>query len=154
MAEDSVRLAILEKSQETSEKEMSALREAISEISKVNIRISELLAVHQVKLDQQQQKEEDLNRKVETGISKLTLKMDADRDDIYNKMETNKTDLLTAVATLKTEFDNIKGKVFIGVGVALTFQLILTVFGPSLISNMSTKVVLTNPHPSARIQTP
>jgi hypothetical protein len=154
MAEDSVRLAILEKSQETSEKEMSALREAISEISKVNIRISELLAVHQVKLDQQQQKEEDLNRKVETGISKLTLKMDVDRDEIYKKMETNKTDLLTAVATLETKFDNIKGKVFIGVGVALTFQLILTVFGPSLISNMTTKVVLTNPQPSARVQTP
>jgi hypothetical protein len=154
MQEDSVRLAILEKNQENSEKELSALREAISEISKVNIRISELLAIHQVKLEQQQQKEEDLNRKVETGISKLTLKMDLDKDEIDKKMEKNKTDLLLAVSTLETKFDNIKSKVFIGVGIALAFQLALTIFGPSLISNMTTKVVLTNPQPSARVQTP
>jgi hypothetical protein len=154
MQEDSVRLAILEKNQENSEKEMSALREAISEISKVNIRISELLAVHQVKLDQQQQKEEDLNRKVETGISKLTLKMDEDKTEIYNKMDTNKSEVLTALETLKTDLTTVKSKISIGIGIALAIQILLSVFGPSLLSQSTTKVVLTNPHSSARIQAP
>lgn len=154
MQEDSVRLAILEKNQENSEKEMSALREAISEISKVNIRISELLAVHQVKLDQQQQKEEDLNRKVETGISKLTLKMDEDKTEIYGKMDTNKSEVLTALETLKIDLTSVKSKISIGIGIALAMQLLLTVFGPSLLSQYTTKVVLTNPSSSARIQSP
>jgi phage gp29-like protein len=154
MAEDSVRLAILEKSQENSEKEMSALREAISEISKVNIRISELLAVHQLRLDQQQQKEEDLNRKVETGITNLTKKMDVDRDEIYKKMDTNRSDVLKAFDDLKKDFDNVKGRVLIGVGIFLALQGILTIFGPTIVANMTTKVVLTNPHTPARIQTP
>jgi flagellar biosynthesis GTPase FlhF len=154
MQEDSVRLAILEKNQENSEKDLVALREAISEISKVNVRISELLAVHQVKLEQQRQKEEEINRKVETGITKLTQKMDADRAEIYEKLETDKKSVLEAVDTVRKEFDVTKSRVLIGVGILLALQSVITLFGPTFVSNMTTKMVLTTPPPHATIKAP
>jgi phage gp29-like protein len=143
MQEETVRLAILERNQENTEKEMSALREAISQISQVNVRISELLAVHQVKIEQQQQKEEDLNKKVETGISKLTHKMDTDRDEIYKKMDSNKTEVLN-------ELKGLRDKVYIGVGIVLVIQIIVMVWGAQLIN--IEKKDLTNPEVHARIQ--
>lgn len=146
MQEESVTVAIalLEKSQESTEKEMATLREAISEISKVNVRISELLAVHQVKIDQQQQKEEDINRKVETGITNLTLKMDNDRKAIYEKMDTDKTEVLTEVKSLRD-------RVFIGVGIVFTLNLIIVIAAPYILSSFD-KGGLTNRESSARIQ--
>lgn len=130
MQDDSIRIALLEKSQENTEKEMSTLREAISEISKVNIRISELLAVHQVKIDQQAQKEEDINRKVETGISNLTVKMEADKVSIYEKMDTDKSEVLS-------EIKGLRDKVFIGMGMAIIVNIILVTFGPQFVDNQS-----------------
>jgi hypothetical protein len=131
MQEDSVRIALLERGQETTEKEMSTLREAITEISKVNVRISELLTIHQVKLDQQQKNDEDVNRKVEDGIKNLISKMDKDREDIYKKMETSET-------TLSTEIKGIRDKVFIGVGITLVLNLLITVAGPYLVTKLIT----------------
>jgi chromosome segregation ATPase len=139
MQEESVRLALLERNQENVEKELKALREAISEISKTNVKISELLAVHQVKIDQQQQREESLNKKVETGISRLMEKMDTDRNQIDEKMN-----------TIQTEIKGIRDKVFIGVGIVLFIQLIIMVFGAQLISVEGK--ALTNSDSSAKIQ--
>lgn len=147
MQEDSIRLAILEKNQENTEREMQALREAISEISKVNVKIGELLAVQQVRIEQQQQKEEDLNKKVESGIAKLTLKMDADRDEIYKKMDNNKSEVLSDIKNLNDKFN----LVYIGAGVLLTLQLIFQVAGPQWFQNDKDRG-LTNPEPHARIQ--
>jgi phage gp29-like protein len=143
MQEDTVRLAILERNQENTEKEMSALREAISQISQVNVRISELLAVHQVKIEQQQQKEEDLNKKVESGISKLTHKMDTDRDEIYQKMDLNKTEVLN-------ELRGLRNIVYTGAGIFLTLQLIFMVWGPKLLDE--SKRDLTNPEVHAKVE--
>jgi hypothetical protein len=109
---------------------MSTLREAISEISKVNIRISELLAVHQVKIDQQAQKEEDINRKVETGISNLTVKMESDKVSIYEKMDTDKSEVLS-------EIKGLRDKVFIGMGMAIIVNIILVTFGPQFVESQS-----------------
>lgn len=130
MQEDSVRIALLERGQEKTEKEMATLREAITEISKVNVRISELLAVHQVKLDQQQKNDEDVNRKVEEGIKNLTLKMDKDREEIYEKMDTTKE-------TLSIEIKGIRDKVFIGVGIALVLNVLITVAVPPILSRIN-----------------
>lgn len=151
MQEDSIRLAILEKNQENAEKEMHALREAISEISKVNVKIGELLAVQQVRIEQQQQKEEDLNKKVESGIAKLTLKMDADRDEIYKKMDTNKTEVLSDIKIMNDKFSEKFNLVYIGFGIALTLQLFFQVAGPQWFQN-DKQGGLTNPEPHARIQ--
>lgn len=144
MQEESVRLALLEKSQENTEKEMATLREAISEISKVNVRISELLAVHQVKIDQQQQKEEDINRKVELGITNLTIKMEADKKEISEKMDTNNADILAKIQGLRD-------KVYIGIGIGIILQIIVVVAGPHILSSFN-KGGLTNQETSARIQ--
>lgn len=152
MQEDSIRLAILEKNQENAEKEMHALREAISEISKVNVKIGELLAVQQVRIEQQKQKEEDLNKKVESGIAKLTLKMDADRDEIYKKMDTNKSEVLNDIKTLNDKFSEKFNIVYIGVGIVLTVQLLVQVFGTHWFQNEDKERGLTNPEPHARIQ--
>lgn len=144
MQEESVRLALLEKSQENTEKEMATLREAISEISKVNVRISELLAVHQVKIDQQHQKEEDINRKVELGITNLTIKMEADKKEISEKMDTNNADILAKIQGLRD-------KVYIGIGIGIILQIIVVVVGPHVLSSFS-EGDLTNQETSARIQ--
>lgn len=136
MQEDSVRIALLERGQENTEREMSTLREAISEISKVNVRISELLAVHQVKIDQQYQKEEDINRKVEMGIRDLTKKMDNDRTNIYEKMDTDKTEVLN-------ELKGLRDKVFIGIGIGIVLNIIVVVAIPQLFTLFS-KGGLTN----------
>ena len=130
MQEDSIRIALLEKGQETTEKELSTLREAITEISKVNVRISELLTVHQVKLDQQQKNDDDVNRKVEDGIKNLIVKMDKDRDDIYKKMETSEN-------TLSTEITGLRDKVFIGVGAVTVLNVLITIAGPYVLSKMT-----------------
>jgi hypothetical protein len=130
MQEDSIRIALLEKGQETTEKELSTLREAITEISKVNVRISELLTIHQVKLDQQQKNDDDVNRKVEDGIKNLIVKMDKDRDDIYKKMETSET-------TLSTEITGLRDKVFIGVGAVTVLNVLITIAGPYVLSKMT-----------------
>jgi len=130
MQEDSIRIALLEKGQETTEKELSTLREAITEISKVNVRISELLTIHQVKLDQQQKNDDDVNRKVEDGIKNLIVKMDKDRDDIYKKMETSET-------KLSTEITGLRDKVFIGVGAVTVLNVLITIAGPYVLSKMT-----------------
>lgn len=130
MQEDSIRIALLEKGQETTEKELSTLREAITEISKVNVRISELLTIHQVKLDQQQKNDDDVNRKVEDGIKNLIVKMDKDRDDIYKKMETSEN-------TLSTEITGLRDKVFIGVGAVTVLNVLITIAGPYVLSKMT-----------------
>jgi hypothetical protein len=130
MQEDSIRIALLEKGQETTEKEVSTLREAITEISKVNVRISELLTIHQVKLDQQQKNDDDVNRKVEDGIKNLIVKMDKDRDDIYKKMETSEN-------TLSTEITGLRDKVFIGVGAVTVLNVLITIAGPYVLSKMT-----------------
>lgn len=142
MQEDNTRLALLEREQENVNKEMVALREAITEISKVNIRISELLAVHQVKLDQQQKNDDDVNRKVEIGIRNLTTKMDADRKDIYDKMDEDKTELMT-------EIKGIRDKVYIGIGIGIILNIIVVVAVPPLIQGG-----LTNSHSSATMKVP
>lgn len=137
MQEDSVRIALLERGQENTEREMATLREAISEISKVNVRISELLAVHQVKIDQQQQKEEDINRKVEMGLRDLTKKMDNDRTNIYEKMDTDKTEVLN-------ELKGLREKVFIGIGIGMVLNVVVMLVVPQLF-NLFNKGGLTNP---------
>lgn len=156
MQEDSVRLALLEKDQENTEKEMATLREAISEISKVNVRISELLAVHQVRIEQQQQKEENINRKVETGITNLTLKMDNDRAEIYLKMDKDKTEMRDKMDTDKTEVLNeikgIRDKVYIGVGIGLVLNILVVVFAPQIFNLFNGG--LTKPQTHATILSP
>lgn len=145
MQEDSVRLALLERGQENTEKEMATLREAISEISKVNVRISELLAVHQVRLDQQQRNDEDVNKKVEDGIHNLTKKMDTDRKNIYEKMDTDKKEVLS-------ELKGIRDKVFIGVGIGIILNIIVVVGVPQLftlykggLTNQTSRAMLVEP---------
>jgi two-component sensor histidine kinase len=130
MQEDSIRIALLEKGQETTEKELSTLREAITEISKVNVRISELLTIHQVKLDQQQKNDDDVNRKVEDGIKNLIVKMDKDRDDIYKKMETSET-------TLSTEIKGLRDKVFTVVGAVVVINALITIVGPFILTKIT-----------------
>jgi hypothetical protein len=128
MQEETVRLALLERAQENTEKEMATLREAISEISKVNVRISELLAVHQVKIEQEQQRGDDTNRKVEEGIRGLTLKMDNDRTTIYEKMDTDKAEVVKEVKGLRD-------KVFIGIGIGIVLNIIAAVAIPQLFNS-------------------
>lgn len=144
MQEESVRLALLEREQESVERELSALREAISEISKVNVRISELLAVHQVKLDLQQKDGEDVNKKVEQGIKNLTVKMDDDKKNIYEKMDTDKTELMN-------EIKGIRDKVFIGIGIGIVLNIII-ILVPSIIPIF--RGGLTNLQPSAMLKAP
>jgi len=112
MQEETVRLALLERAQENTEKEMSTLREAISEISKVNVRISELLAVHQVKIEQQQQIGDDIDRKVEEGIKGLTLKMNLDKEEVLG------------------EIKGLRDKVYIGVGIVLILNVLIIALPP------------------------
>jgi hypothetical protein len=112
MQEETVRLALLERAQENTEKEMSTLREAISEISKVNVRISELLAVHQVKIEQQQQRGDDINRKVEEGIKGLTVKMNLDKEEVLG------------------EIKGLRDKVYIGVGIVLILNVLIIALPP------------------------
>jgi hypothetical protein len=112
MQEETVRLALLERAQENTEKEMSTLREAISEISKVNVRISELLAVHQVKIEQQQQRGDDINRKVEEGIKGLTVKMNLDKEEVLG------------------EIKGLRDKVYIGVGIVLVLNVLIIALPP------------------------
>lgn len=112
MQEDSVRIALLERGQENTEKEMATLREAISEISKVNVRISELLAVHQVKIEQEQQRGDDINRKVEEGIRGLTIKMNEDKDEVLG------------------EIKGLRDKVYIGIGIVLALNFIFLALPP------------------------
>jgi hypothetical protein len=112
MQEESVRLALLERSQESSEKEMATLREAISEISKVNIRISELFAVHQVKIEQQQQRGDDINRKVEEGIRGLTAKMNTDKEEVLGVIK------------------GLQDKVNIGIGIVLALNFFFIALPP------------------------
>lgn len=146
MQEDSVRIALLERSQENTEKELSTLREAISEISKVNVRISELLAVHQVRLEQHQRDGEDTNKKVEDGIKNLTVKMESDRKDIFNKMDSNKKDL-------SNELRSLRDKVFIGVGIGIVLNLVVVIGIPQLftalskpgLTNSTTRVTISKP---------
>jgi phage gp29-like protein len=155
MQEESVRLALLERAQENNEKEMAALREAISEISKVNVRISELLAVHQVKIDQQQQKEEDTNRKVETGIVNLTLKMEADRKELTDKMESDRKELSEKMDTNRADvldkITQLRDKVFIGIGIGIVLNIVVVVVGPYILTNL-TKGDLTNPPTRATVR--
>jgi hypothetical protein len=134
MQEESVRLALLERGQENTEKEMATLREAISEISKVNVRISELLAVHQVKIEQQFQRDEDINEKVEKGIKGLTLKMDNDKKEVFKKIE------------------ELRDKVFIGVGIVLMLNVLIIAVPP--IIGLFNKGGLTNPAGYARVERP
>ena len=112
MQEDSVRIALLERGQENTEKEMATLREAISEISKVNVRISELLAVHQVRIEQEQQRGDDINRKVEEGITGLTKKMNEDKEEVLGKI------------------DGLQDKVNVGIGIVLTLNFIFLALPP------------------------
>jgi|688.fasta_scaffold08325_14 hypothetical protein len=145
MQEDSIRIALLEKGQESTEKELSTLREAITEISKVNVRISELLTIHQVKLDQQQKNDDDVNRKVEEGIKNLIAKMDKDREDIYTKMENTKTDLSTVITGLRD-------KVFIGVGILTVLNIFIAIAGPYVLTKMG-QGGLTNEKSGAIVRT-
>lgn len=155
MQEESVRLALLERAQENNEKEMAALREAISEISKVNVRISELLAVHQVKIDQQYQKEEDTNKKVESGIVNLTLKMEADRKELADKMESDRKELSEKMDTNREDvldkITQLRDKVFIGIGIGIVLNIVVVVVGPYILTNL-TKGDLTNPPTRATVR--
>jgi hypothetical protein len=112
MQEDSVRIALLERGQENTEKEMATLREAISEISKVNVRISELLAVHQVRIEQEQQRGDDINRKVEEGITGLTKKMNEDKEEVLGVI------------------NGLQDKVNIGIGIVLALNFIFLALPP------------------------
>ena len=134
MQEESVRLALLERGQENTEKEMATLREAISEISKVNVRISELLAVHQVKIEQQFKRDEDINEKVEKGIKGLTLKMEKDKNEVFKKIQ------------------ELRDKVFIGVGIVLILNVLIIAVPP--IIGLFGKGGLTNPAGYARVEKP
>lgn len=157
MQEESVRLALLERAQENNEKEMAALREAISEISKVNVRISELLAVHQVKIDQQYQKEEDTNKKVESGIVNLTLKMESDRKELTDKMESDRKELSEKMDINREDvldkITQLRDKVFIGIGIGIVLNIVVVVVGPYILTNL-TKGDLTNPPPRATVRLP
>jgi hypothetical protein len=112
MQEDSVRIALLERGQESTEREMATLREAISEISKVNVRISELLAVHQVRIEQEQQRGDDINRKVEEGITGLTKKMNDDKDEVLGVIK------------------GLQDKVNIGIGIILALNFFFLALPP------------------------
>ena len=112
MQEESVRLALLERGQENSGKEMTTIREAISEISKVNVRISELLAVHQVRLEQEQQRVDDINRKVEDGIRGLTSKMNTDKEEVLGVIK------------------GLQDKVNIGIGIVLALNFFFLALPP------------------------
>lgn len=155
MTEDLIKIAVLEQKIIDLKEVILKVDDAIDKISQVNINLTKMIAVHENKIESQQEKNESLEKKIDY----ISDRMERDHNNVLSEIKT----LSKTVESFKGEVDDRISKVETGfsninlkIGFAVTaFVLVgFVIQNAGFFAKFLAQDHLTNPQPSATINAP
>ena len=155
MSDETIKISVLEQRIIDLKEVILKVDDAIEKISQVNINLTKMIAVHENKIETQQQKNESLEKK----IDHIYDRMERDHKNVLNEMEKLNENIQSYKESIEdrmVKIESTQGTINLKMGfvVAAFIVLAFVIENASFFSNFLGQKHLTNPDPSATIGSP